>query len=66
MNKKLALVLGHTGGIGSATRTLFANKNILLCPVDRALIDFELDNSDKKRFQIFFFCFVFYAEEISG
>ena len=48
MKKKLALIFGHTGGIGSATRTLFANKNILLCPVDRALIDFELDNSDKK------------------
>jgi short-subunit dehydrogenase len=46
MKKKLALIFGHRGGIGTATKVLFQKNNYFICPVDRNLINFENSKAD--------------------
>lgn len=46
MKKKLALIFGHDGGIGSATKSVFTKNNFFICPVNRSLVDFAAKDAD--------------------
>ena len=46
MKKPVALIFGHRGGIGSATKTAFLQAGYRIIPVDRTIIDFDKSESD--------------------
>lgn len=46
MNKPTALILGASGGIGSATRIAFLEAGYQVIPVNRAQLDFDQPNAD--------------------
>jgi short-subunit dehydrogenase len=46
MKKPVALIFGHRGGIGSATKTAFLQAGYRIIPVDRTIIDFDKPESD--------------------
>lgn len=46
MKKPTALIFGHTGGIGSATRSALLNSGHRIIPIDRSIIDFNEHNAD--------------------
>jgi len=48
MKKKLALIFGHTGGIGSATQKLFQKNGFLICPANRKAVDLESASADQE------------------
>lgn len=48
MKKKTALIFGHHGGIGSATRSTLLKHNCRIIPVDRSIIDFDHANADQE------------------
>ena len=48
MKKKLALIFGHTGGIGSATQKLFQKNGFLICPANRLAVDLESQSADQE------------------
>jgi short-subunit dehydrogenase len=48
MKKKIALIFGHRGGIGSAVKTACVNAGYRVIPVNRSIIDFDADTSDQE------------------
>ena len=48
MKKKIALIFGHRGGIGSAAKNAFVHAGYRVIPVNRSIIDFDADNSDQE------------------
>jgi NAD(P)-dependent dehydrogenase (short-subunit alcohol dehydrogenase family) len=46
MNKPTAIILGASGGIGSATRIAFLEAGYQVIPVNRAQLDFDQPNAD--------------------
>ena len=46
MKKPVALIFGHRGGIGSATKTALLQAGYRIIPVDRTIIDFDKPESD--------------------
>lgn len=48
MKKKVALIFGDRGGIGSATRTVFLDNGYRIIPVNSAILDFNKTNTDKE------------------
>lgn len=48
MKKPNALIFGHLGGIGLATKATFLQAGYRIIPVDRSIIDFNKSNSDSQ------------------
>lgn len=48
MKKPTALIFGHTGGIGAATRHALLKSDHRIIPVDRSIIDFNRSGADKE------------------
>ena len=48
MRKPIALILGSSGGIGSAVRKLFLDSGYRVIPIDRAQLDFNLPTAEIK------------------
>lgn len=48
MRKPIALILGATGGIGNACRTVFLEHGYRVIPVDSSTINFDHDDSNDK------------------
>jgi short-subunit dehydrogenase len=46
MKKPTALIFGHNGGIGNATRNALLKSGHRIIPVDRSIIDFDQPNAD--------------------
>jgi ribitol-5-phosphate 2-dehydrogenase (NADP+) / D-ribitol-5-phosphate cytidylyltransferase len=48
MKKRIALIFGDRGGIGSATRRLLLDHGFRIIPVNSAILDFNKSNADKE------------------
>jgi NAD(P)-dependent dehydrogenase (short-subunit alcohol dehydrogenase family) len=46
MKKPVALIFGHSGGIGSAAKSAFLKAGYRIIPVDRTIIDFDRPDAD--------------------
>jgi ribitol-5-phosphate 2-dehydrogenase (NADP+) / D-ribitol-5-phosphate cytidylyltransferase len=48
MKKPVALIFGHNGGIGNATRNTLLKSGHRIVPVDRSIIDFNTHDADSQ------------------
>lgn len=48
MKKQVALIFGHSGGIGSATRKLFLDQGFRIIPVNSTILDFGKNTADQE------------------
>jgi short-subunit dehydrogenase len=52
MKKKIAIIFGHSGGIGSATRKKFLDSGYRIIPVNSAILDFNKPTADKEIYSL--------------